>query len=378
MFQQLMNRKYFATMALLAASVVVSHGAAEDKAAVDPIPQLDAKGDVYKSEGGTDPLIYDSAVGHKKVIMLYLDFPDLAMTIDTKERGREVLGDGKFEKLFKQQSYGKLTLGIEHVHGWRRLSKKVGEYSSNTTESHRDLFVEIFKTYPEIEFREYDYIVANMARIGNTAFGERDALAIPYRGGKIKVALNISSPTPIVLAHETAHLMGLPDLYTYGGVAGPKNPTGPWDIMSDAGRSSGFLGWHRHKLGWLDANRKAYLTKNAQSLELTPLSATAGVSMIVVPVGDPAKPSKVFVIEAAQSIRLSDGANSKPEGVLVYSVDATLASGQNSLVVYPHAGIDEAAFNAGDSFDHPDAPFKMQVIKHLPGDSYTLDIQLKD
>ncbi|MEI7955522.1 MAG: hypothetical protein WCJ66_10180, partial [Verrucomicrobiota bacterium] len=261
-------------MALLAASVVVSHGAAEDKAAVDPIPQLDAKGDVYKSEGGTDSLIYDSAVGHKKVIMLYLDFPDLAMTIDTKERGREVLGDGKFEKLFKQQSYGKLTLGIEHVHGWRRLSKKVGEYSSNTTESHRDLFVEIFKTYPEIEFREYDYIVANMARIGNTAFGERDALAIPYRGGKIKVALNISSPTPIVLAHETAHLMGLPDLYTYGGVAGPKNPTGPWDIMSDAGRSSGFLGWHRHKLGWLDANRKAYLTKNAQSLELTPLSAT--------------------------------------------------------------------------------------------------------
>ena len=178
MFQQLMNRKYFATMALLAASVVVSHGAAEDKAAVDPIPQLDAKGDVYKSEGGTDPLIYDSAVGHKKVIMLYLDFPDLAMTIDTKERGREVLGDGKFEKLFKQQSYGKLTLGIEHVHGWRRLSKKVGEYSSNTTESHRDLFVEIFKTYPEIEFREYDYIVANMARIGNTAFGERDALAL--------------------------------------------------------------------------------------------------------------------------------------------------------------------------------------------------------
>ena len=378
MNQQLMDRKYFATLAVLAVGLLVSHGAPEGKAAVDPIPQLDAKGDVYKSEGGTDPLIYGSAVGHKKVIMLYLDFSDMQMSIDTKDRARAVLGEGRFEELFRQQSYGKLSFSIEHVHGWRRLSKKAGEYSSNTTEAHRDLFAEIFKTYPETDFREYDYIVANMARIGNTAFGERDDLAIPYRGGKIKVALNISTPSPIVLAHETAHLMGLPDLYTYGGVAGPKNPTGPWDIMSDAGRSTGFLGWHRHKLKWLDADRKAYLTKNAQSLELTPLSGSSGLSMIVVPVGDPARPSKVFVIEVAQSIRLAKDETSKAGGVLIYSVDATLASGQNSLVVYPHAGIDEAAFNVGDTFDHADAPFKLQVLKRLPGDSYTLDIQLKN
>jgi len=300
------------------------------------------------------------------------------MSIDTKERGRAVLGDGRFEELFEGQSYGKLNFGIEHVHGWRRLSKKVGQYSSETTESHRDLFVEIFKTYPEIDFREYDYIVANMPRIGNTAFGERDDLAIPYRGGKIKVALNLSSPSPIVLAHETAHLMGLPDLYTYGGVAGPKNPTGPWDIMSEAGRSTGFLGWHRHKLKWLDADRTAYLTKNGQSLELVPLSGSSGLSMIVVPVGDPARPGKVFVIEVAQSIRPGEGATSKAGGVLVYSVDATLATGQNPVVVYPRAGLDEAAFHVGDSFDHKDAPFRLQVLKRLAGDSYSLDIQLKD
>ena len=302
----------------------------------------------------------------------------MEMTIDTKERGRAVLGDGRFEELFGQQSYGKLSFSTEHVHGWRRLSKKVDQYSSGTTESHRDLFVEIFKAYPEIDFRGYDYIVANMPRIGNTAFGERDDLAIPYRGGKIKVALNLSSPNPIVLAHETAHLMGLPDLYTYGGVAGPKNPAGPWDIMSEAGRSTGFLGWHRHKLRWLDADRKAYLTKTAQALELTPLSAASGLSMIVVPVGDPAQPGKVFVIEVAQSIRPGEGAASKAGGVLVYSVDATLATGQNAVVVYPRAGIDEAAYHAGDSFDHADAPFKLQVLKRHDGECYSLDIKLKD
>jgi len=378
MIQQMMDRKYYATLAFLAVGLMGSHGAPLQKAAVDPIPPLNAKGDVYKGEGETDPLIYGSAVGHKKVIMLYLDFPDMEMSVDTKERSRAVLGEGRFEELFKEQSYGKLSFGIEHVHGWRRLSKNVGQYSSKTTESHRDLFAEIFKTYPEIDFRQYDYIVANMPRIGNTAFGERDDLAIPYRGGKIKVALNISSPNPIVLAHETAHLMGLPDLYTYGGVAGPKNPAGPWDIMSEAGRSTGFLGWHRHKLKWLDADRKAYLTKNARSLELTPLSGSSGLSLIVVPVGDPARPSKVFCIEVAQSFRPGEGVTSKAGGVLVYSVDATLATGQNAVVIYPRAGLDEAAFHAGDSFDHDDTPFRLRVLERLAGDSYRLDIQLKD
>jgi M6 family metalloprotease-like protein len=378
MIQQMIGRKYCATLACLAAGLLASRAAPECKTAVEPIPPLHAKGDVYKGEGEPDPLIYGSAVGHKKVILLYLDFPDMEMSIDTKERGRAVLGDGKFEELFGQQSYGKLSFGIEHVHGWRRLSKQVDQYSSATTESHRDLFVEIFKTYPEIDFRGYDYIVANMPRIGNTAFGERDDLAIPYRGGKIKVALNLTNHNPIVLAHETAHLMGLPDLYTYGGVAGPKNPAGPWDIMSEAGRSTGFLGWHRHKLKWLDADRKAYLTKNAQALELTPLSASSGVSMIVVPVGDPARPGKVFVIEVAQSIRPGEEAAANAGGVLIYSVDATLATGQNPVVVYPRAGLDEAAFHAGDSFDHAAAPFKLQVLKRLDGGSYSLDIKLKD
>lgn len=371
-------RKYGATLVLLAAGLLAAHGAAERRVAADPIPPLSAKGDVYKGEGATDPLIYGSAVGQKKVIMLYLDFPDMEMSIDTHERAREVLGEGRYEELFKEQSYGKLSFSIEQVHGWRRLTKNVGQYSSKTTETHRDLFAEIFKTYPEIDFREYDYIVANMPRIGNTAFGERDDLAIPYRGGKIKVALNLSSPNPIVLAHETAHLMGLPDLYTYGGVAGPKNPAGPWDIMSEAGRSTGYLGWHRHKLKWLDAERKAYLTKSGPSLELTPLSSSSGLSMIVVPVGDPARPGKVFCIEVAQSIRLGEGATSKAGGVLVYSVDATLASGQNPVVVYPRAGLDEAAYHAGDCFEHADAPFKLQVLKGRAGDSYSLAIQLKD
>ena len=217
-----------------------------------------------------------------------------------------------------------------------------------------------------------------MPRIGNTAFGERDDIAIPYRGEKLNVAMNISSASHTVLAHEVGHLMGLPDLYTYGGVKGPKNPAGPWDIMSSAGQSTGFFGWHRHKLKWLDADRKAYLTKSGNSLELTPLSASSGVSMVVVPVDDPARPSKVFVIEVAQPLQPKTGMEHKAEGVLVYSVDATLASGQNPVVVYPRLDMNDAAFHAGDSLDHKDVPFRLKVLKRNASGGYSIDLQLKD
>ena len=155
------------------------------------IPELDPKGDVYKSEGPSDPLIYDTTVGRKRIIMLYVDFSDAEMGNDTKERANKALGGGKFQEIFKENSYGKVSFELEHVHGWRRLPNSHKEYSSKTTESHRDLFVEIFTLYPNVDFLAYDLIIVNMPRIGNTAFGERDDIAIPYKGKKINVALNI-------------------------------------------------------------------------------------------------------------------------------------------------------------------------------------------
>ena len=57
---------------------------------------------------------------------------------------------------------------------------KSGDYSSKTTDSHRELFVKIFEFYTEVDFHDYDYTVAIMPRIGNTAFGECEDIAIPY------------------------------------------------------------------------------------------------------------------------------------------------------------------------------------------------------
>ena len=359
----------------LAAIAIVASVTLPGQAETVAIPELNPKGDVYKTEGPNDPLIYGSTIGRKTAIMLYVDFLDAAMEIDTQERARKVLGDGKFQQLFKEQSYGNVSFEIRHINGWRRLSKSQKDYSSKTTEAHRELFVEIFSLYPKVDFLAYDYIMVNMPRIGNTAFGERDAIAIPYKGKKINVALNISSASPYVLAHETAHCMGLPDLYSYGGAKGMKNPTGPWDLMAAASKAGGFLGWHRHKLKWLDAKRKTYVVKGKHRFELTPLNAPSGVSMITVPVNDPANPSKVFVVEIAQPIR-NLGKVGSVTGVLVYSVDATLATGLNAVVVYPKIDLLHASFEPGDLFEHKEAPLSVKVLKKNGNGSYLIELDV--
>lgn len=348
-----------------------------DSADTVPIPPLDPKGDVYKTEGENDPLIYGSAVGKKKMIFLYLEFQGQDITESTKVTAEKMLAGGTFEELFEKQSYGKLDLDITHVHGWRTLPKKRDQYGTKETEPHRDLFVDVFKQYPKIDFRTYDYIAVKMFGLGNTAFGERDDKAIPYRGEKINVALNIGSNSYFVLAHELGHVMGLPDLYTYGGVEGPKNPMGPWDVMSECGRSSGFCGWHRHKLTWLDADRKTCLAEGTHRLTVTPLDADKGLSMIVVPVENPEKPSTVFVVEVARPVRKKKGSFEKPDGILVYSVDARVKNGHNPVVAYPRVKTDiYTVYRVGDRFEHKDAPMTVTVIKKLPSGAYQVEIEV--
>jgi M6 family metalloprotease-like protein len=342
-----------------------------------PIPTLDTKGDVYKTEGPNDPLIYDPVVGHKTAVLLYVDFPNIPQAGDTKERGQKLLAGGKFQKLFKDQSYGKLSLDIKHVHGWRTMPKQNKAYDPTTTEGHREMFVDAFALYPEINMLDYDYILISMPGRGNFAFGERDDKAIPYRGKKINTAVNQGSMSYFTLAHELAHCMGLPDLFSYGDAKGPKNPLGPWDIMS--GPATGFLGWHRHKFGWLDADRKTYLSNGSHKLKLTPINGDRGVSMIVVPVDNPEHPSKVFVVELAQPLRVKDADQPRSGGVLIYSVDATLESGQNPVAVHPAPGKDKinAAYHEGDSFEQDDSPMSVKVLKKNEDGSYVVEVVVK-
>ncbi|MDX1680970.1 MAG: hypothetical protein R3242_09595 [Akkermansiaceae bacterium] len=341
------------------------------------IPVLDTKGEVYKTEGPNDFEIYGTTIGEKKLVMVYTHFPDTGVPRETsREIKKKMFGDGRFQNIFHQQSYGKLKLTVSHIHGWREMPRPKEQNDPTTTEGHRQMFVDIFALYPEINFFDYDYIVAKLPGRGNFAFGERQDKAIPYRDGFIFHAVNIGSNHPGVLAHELAHCMGLPDIYTYGELK-PKNPAGPWDIMSNASGAAGFLGWHRHKLGWMDADRQRYLTRGTHQMELTPLDAKSGSSMIVVPTDDPKHPSKVYVIEIGQPPIPKKDEMPFPAGVLIYSVDATLATGKNPVVVHGREGLGkDATYLTGHSFEAADAPLKVDVGEALEHGGFNVKITI--
>lgn len=372
----------FLPLVLIAA--LLTGCATAHQTATNPIPPLDPKGDVYKTQGPNDPLIYGDALGTKKVIVLFVDYPDRRATDETTEqRAAKTLGgtaeDGTFQTIFQTNSYGKLNLDITEVHGWRTMPESYKEADPVSTGGHRKMFEQAFALYPEINFNDYDCALVFMTAKGNFAFGTRDNEAIPHRGEKITVGVTQSSRNPYTLAHEFAHCLGLPDVYTYGSrvpEGTPMNPFGPWDIMS--GPSTGFIGWHRHKLDWLDDDRKTYLTQGTHTLALTPLSSDTGVSMIVIPASgeDAANPSKVYVIEAAQYLRPSKKMP-QPHGVLVYTIDATKPTGFNPNVLYPREDKINAAYHAGNTFEHEDAPLMLRVLKKNDDDSYEIEVVVK-
>jgi len=360
------------TTLVLSAALLLTGCGLLSTTATRPIPQLDPRGDVYKTLGENDPLIYQPALGEKKAILLFVDFAESPSSEDTHERA-EIMLNG-FEELFADQSYGKLSVDVDVIHGWRSLTNPRDTYTAATTEGHRDMFAQALALYPEINFLEYDYIMAAIPGKGNFAFGQRPDEALPHRGTHITQFLNVGSRSPYTLAHELGHCMGLPDLYTYTDQVAedaPRNPAGPWDIMSSSGRAPGFIGWNRHKLGWLDADRKTYLNEGTHTITLAPLDSDEGISLIVVPANNPEHPSTVYCIEAPSQLRMNDA---PPAGVLIYSVNATLPTGHNPLIVHPRQDITHAAYHPGDTFNPDDAPMTVNVIEQNEDGSYAVEV----
>jgi hypothetical protein len=86
------------------------------------------------------------------------------------------------------------------------------------------------------------------------------------------------------------------------------------------------------------------------------MSGEYGVSMVVLPIDGPTKTSRVFVVELAEKVVGSDGTTAG-EGVLLYAVDARIASGQGPVAIVPKKGgttpvygsLFEAPFGVGDT-----------------------------
>jgi len=94
----------------------------------------------------------------------------------------------------------------------------------------------------------------------------------------------------------------------------------------DQGRH--FLGWHKYKLGWLDESQLIFFNSGEASVTLTALETAHGVKMIVLP---SEHSSQLYIVEVAQA--LGDDGAFREKGLLVYTVDASVATGHQPVSV---------------------------------------------
>ncbi|WLW54355.1 M6 family metalloprotease domain-containing protein [Streptomyces sp. YU58] len=334
---------------------------------------------VQMSEGVPTQSGYSRSTGTVRALTLMVDFSDAPGPGSALDRFREFFP--QTQEWFRTSSYGRLDYRPETpVADWLRMPKPFRSYGIERgapfDPGYRELVQDIVATAdPRVDFRTYDFLnvlvtpnagpsaldtVLSVTFAGNTEAPVADG--VPVANASFVYSRQDDGSGSYaqtgyrVLPHENGHVFGLPDLYTQEG----GGAVGHWDIMSeDWGANNDFLGWHKWKLGWLDADQMSCVTaRGTTEHTLTPLGRAGGSKLLFVPLDR----RTGYAVE----LRTREGNDEtvcRP-GVLIYKVDANVDTGQGPVTVHDsrrdsggctrspniHAELSDAPFAPGQDF----------------------------
>ncbi|MET8448712.1 M6 family metalloprotease domain-containing protein [Streptomyces sp. NPDC005209] len=359
--------------------------------------------DVQMTEGVPTPGGYSRSTGTVRALTLMVDFSDAPGEGDALDRYREFFP--QTQDWFHTASYGRLDYRPEApIPHWLRMPKPFKEYDIQRgapfDPGYRQLVQDIVASAdPEVDFHAYDLV--NVLVTPNAGPSALDTvLSVTFAGN---AEAPVADGVPVanasfvysrqddgsgtfdrtgyrVLPHENGHVFGLPDLYTQDG----GGAVGHWDIMSeDWGANNDLLGWHKWKLGWLDANQVSCASaRGSKEYTLTPLYRTGGPKLVFVPISD----RTGYAVELR-----APGGNDETvcqPGVLMYRVDADVDTGQGPITVYDahrhsggctrspnvHAELSDAPFTPGESFQDPHTGITIEVTAAELGGDYKVRV----
>ena len=328
-----------------------------------------------------------------RAVVVPVDFPDAPAALDAAQLGATTVSAlGRFE----EYSYGRFSVSVQIVPGWRRMPRPAASYASlsDGSDGARDFFNEATGLVDaEVDFAGVEFVIvlapglAQFQRSGNPAWSRfpgrgytRDGNEIVQGTTLMRVFTLERQDVASTAVHEVAHSLGLPENYQLEGGGARFDLVGMWDPMSEPNQRH-FHAWHKYRLGWIvpsqieciDSPREAQAT-------LTPVETPGGKKAVVVRTS----PSRAYVVEARRRAGLD--ATLCKEGVLVYTVDSSLENGGGPVRVLRAAEdvpgeerircgtLYNAPFQPGQTFE--DASVKVSVLASV-GSGYTVTVVRK-
>ncbi|WP_190220018.1 M6 family metalloprotease domain-containing protein [Streptomyces griseosporeus] len=345
---------------------------------------------VQMSEGIPTPGGYARSTGTVRALTVMVDFPDAPGQGKAMDRFHEFFPQTR--KWFRTSSYGRLDYRPSTpIQDWLRMPKAFLDYGIDRgapfDPGYRELVQDIIAAADaKVDFRDYDLL--NVLVTPNAGPSALDTvLSVTFAGNAdapVADGVPVANASFVysrqddgsgtydrtgyrVLPHENGHVFGLPDLYTQEG----GGAVGHWDIMSeDWGANNDLLGWHKWKLGWLDAGQISCASGTGTAeFTLTPLARPGGRKLVFVPLD--ARTGYALELRTREG---NDEAVCRP-GVLVYRVDADIDTGMGPVTVFDsredsggctrspnvHAELSDATFTPGETFKDPARKISVEV-----------------
>lgn len=299
------------------------------------------------SEGTAESVLPLAAGTDLSAVMIFVDFSDVRATESTAQLHNRLVPNAR--AWYAEASFGRATLDVTPIHRWFRMARGSRDYGIQnglTFGEHKNYIADaIAAADADVDFSRYRivYVVAarGSALQRSPAFHAMPGHGISVDGVEVRHSATFGEDVrevfparygSNVVVHETGHLLGLPDLYD--GAATDYSRlfrfAGDWDTMGSTNTGAHFLAWHKWKLGWIDQTQLTCLRGPGElTATISPAAAPSGLKAVVVPTG----PSTAFVIEARR--RAGQDARLCEEGVLIYSVDALVHSGDGPIRVQP-------------------------------------------
>jgi len=129
---------------------------------------------------------------------------------------------------------------------------------------------------------------------------------------------------PVVMTHETGHLLGLPDLYDYDASVGPDGGVGGLDMMhGNHGNPNAFFRWI---LDWIEPEIIPSGTPASRSLRASgDTSFNQNKAVVVFPSASDNPFTEFFIVENRYRTGNDGGASNLPSnGLIIWHIDATL------------------------------------------------------